>query len=113
MTGDALLELVGVRVAQAGIHRVHHQLLAEVDIGVVGVIVGAVDHDARALALAQRVLDGELAGKRRAAGQGDLHQIPRGELPLALAELDMRAVIAERVPGTVLIAFHPQSLAHA
>ena len=47
-----------------------------------------------------------------AAGQSDLHQIAGSELATALAELDMGAVLAECIPGTVFVALDPQSLAH-
>ena len=50
--------------------------------------------------------------RRGATGQRDLHQIARRELATALAELDVRAILAERVPGTVLVALYPQPLAH-
>ncbi len=112
MTADAIGELFGVLVAQTGVGGVDDHLLVETDVGVGIGIIRAVHHDLRALAIAQRMLDGELAGQRGATGQRDLHQIARRELATALAELDVRAILAERVPGTVLVALYPQPLAH-
>ena len=61
MAGDALLELVGVLVAQSCSGGVDFDLFVESDVGVVVGVIGAVDNDFRAFALAQRVFDGELA----------------------------------------------------
>ena len=72
-----------------------------------------VHHDLRALAIAQRMLDGELAGQRGATGQRDLHQIARRELATILAELNVCAIVAERIPRTVLVTLNPQSLTHS
>ena len=58
---DALLELVGVLVAQPRSGGVDFDLFVESDVGVVVGVIGAVDNDFRAFALAQRVFDGELA----------------------------------------------------
>ena len=58
------------------------------------------------------MFDGELAGQRGATGQRDLHQVARRELSTTLAELDMRAILAESIPRTVFVTLDPQSLAH-
>ena len=65
------------------------------------------------LALTQRMFDGELAGQRGATGQRDLHQIARRELATILAELNVCAIVAERIPRTVLVTLNPQSLTHS
>ena len=98
VTGDTLLELVGVLIAQACVGSIDHHLLVKAGVGVAVGVIGAIHHNLGALAFTQRVFDGELAGQRRATSQRDLHQIPRRELAAILAELDVRAVIAERIP---------------
>jgi len=58
------------------------------------------------------MFDGELARQCGTAGQSDFHQVARRELAAAFAELDMRAILAERIPRTVFVTLDPQSLAH-
>ena len=53
--------LSGVLVAQPRSGGVDFDLFVESDVGVVVGVIGAVDNDFRAFALAQRVFDGELA----------------------------------------------------
>ena len=98
MACDTFLELGCIFLAQIGGSRIHVHLLLERRIGIGLGVVRTVDEDPGARTLAQRVLDRELAGQRRAARKSDLHEVARCEQALALAELEMRAVLAERVP---------------
>lgn len=106
------LELLDVLRGDTRVGGVDHEGLVEVDVRVVVGVIGAVDDDLGALALAERAFDGEVAGQRRAARQCDLHEIAGRELAAALAELDVGAVIGECVPRAVLVALDPNSLAH-
>ena len=113
MAGDALLELVGILLGQTGVGSINHHLLLETGVGVVLRVVRAIHHNLGTLALTQRMFDGELAGQRGATGQRDLHQIARRELATILAELNVCAIVAERIPRTVLVTLNPQSLTHS
>ena len=95
---DTFLELVRILFAQLRVSGIHHDLLVEVDVGIAVGVICAVHDDPRALAVTECVLDGELAGQRGTARQRDLHQVSGGEHSAALAELDVSAVIAERIP---------------
>lgn len=112
VANDALLELFGVFIAQSRSRGVDLNLLVETQISVVVGVIGAVHNDLRALALTEGVFDGELARQRGTAGKCDLHQITGVELALSVAKLDMRTVLAERIPGTIFVALHPQPFAH-
>ena len=113
MAGDALLELVGILLGQTGVGSINHHLLLETGVGVIFRVVRAIHHNLGTLALTQRMFDGELAGQRGATGQRDLHQIARRELATILAELNVCAIVAERIPRTVLVTLNPQSLTHS
>ena len=61
MTSDAFLKLCRILIAQTGVGGVDDHLFVETDVCVIVGVIGAVHNDFRALALAQRMLDGELA----------------------------------------------------